>query len=323
VPFHLPRSLFWRAALCNAAVLCAVALMLAMSPDTVSAPLAVNDALVLAAGTLLAFAANAFALRRALRPLGRLAVRMATIDPLDSDPSPLHASGGPAEMAALTSAFDAMVRRLQAERRDSAQLALRAEEAERGRIARELHDDVGQSLTVLLLELAQARRTGSTDAVAEAQETARAILQDVRQICHQLRPESLDDLGLSSALTTLATRVSEAARLPVEVDVDAELPPLGPDAELVLLRVAQEGLTNVVRHAGASRAVLALKRAGDGVSLRIADDGRGIDTAVAAGSGLRGMRERAVSVGGKLSLATGGGAGLEVRLDIDAERVAA
>src|SRR3954447_25728904 len=236
--------------------------MLAMSPDTVSAPLAVNDALVLGIGTLLAFSINALALRSAFRPLDRLALRMATIDPLDSDPAPLHGSGGPAEMAALTGAFDAMVRRLQAERRDSVHLALEAEEAERGRIARELHDDVGQTLTVLLLELAHARRTGSDAAIAEAQQTARALLQDVRKICHQLRPESLDDLGLASALTTLATRVSEAARLPVDVDVEEELPPLPPDAELVLLRVAQEGLTNVVRHSGASQARVALRRAG-------------------------------------------------------------
>jgi two-component system sensor histidine kinase UhpB len=323
VPFDLPRSLFWRVALCNAAVLLAVALVLAISPDTVSAPLAVNDVLVLGSGALLAFAVNAIALRRALRPLERLAAQMATVDPLGCDPEPLHNARGPAEVAALTGAFDAMARRLHAERRHSAHLALRAEEHERGRIARELHDDVGQSLTVLLLELAQARRTGSPEALAEAQATARAVLHDVRQICHQLRPESLDDLGLSSALTTLATRVSEAARLPVEVDVDAELPPLAPDAELVLLRVAQEGLTNVVRHSGASRALLELKCAGDGVSLRIADDGRGIASAVAAGGGLRSMRERAVSVGGKLSLATGGGSGLEVRLDLDAEGVAA
>jgi two-component system sensor histidine kinase UhpB len=272
---------------------------------------------------LLVFTVNAIALRRALRPLERLAGEMATIDPLDPDPAPLRGSGGPAEVAALTTAFDAMVRRLQAERRDSVHLALRVEEAERDRIARELHDDVGQSLTVLLLELARARRTGSDETLAEAQDTARRVLHDVRQICHQLRPESLDDLGLSSALTTLATRVSEAAGLPVEVDVDSELPPLPADAELALLRVAQEGLTNVVRHSGASQARLALKRAGDVVSLRIADDGRGLASAVPAGGGIRGMRERAVSVGGKLSLVSGETSGLEVRLDLCAGQVAA
>jgi two-component system sensor histidine kinase UhpB len=323
VPSYLPRSLFWRAALCNAGGLSVAVLAIALSPDTVSAPLGVSEAIVLVVGALLVFTVNAIALRRALRPLERLAGEMATIDPLDPDPAPLRGSGGPAEVAALTTAFDAMVRRLQAERRDSVHVALRVEEAERDRIARELHDDVGQSLTVLLLELARARRTGSDETLAEAQDTARRVLHDVRQICHQLRPESLDDLGLSSALTTLATRVSEAAGLPVEVDVDSELPPLPADAELALLRVAQEGLTNVVRHSGASQARLALKRAGDVVSLRIADDGRGLASAVPAGGGIRGMRERAVSVGGKLSLVSGETSGLEVRLDLCAGQVAA
>jgi two-component system sensor histidine kinase UhpB len=230
---------------------------------------------------------------------------------------------GVAEVAALTGAFDAMVMRLQAERRDSAQLAMRAEEAERDRIARELHDDVGQSLTVLLLELARARRTGSEAALADAQATARAVLQDVRQICHELRPESLDDLGLASALTTLAARVSEAAQLTVDVEVDEALPQLPPAAELVVLRVAQEGLTNVVRHARASHARLVLCRTRAGVSLRIADDGHGLPSALAAGGGIRGMRERALGVGGRLTVAASGGRGLEIRLDLDAEQVAA
>jgi two-component system sensor histidine kinase UhpB len=323
VPFHIPRSLFWRAALCNAAVLSAAALVLAISPATVSSPVAVSEAVVLGVGTLLVFAVNALALRRALRPLERLADQMATIDPLDAHSAALDSSRGPAEVAALSDAFDAMARRLRAERRDSSHLVLKAEEAERRRIARELHDDVGQSLTVLLLELARARRTGSDAALGEAQDTARAVLHDVRQICHQLRPESLDDLGLSSALTTLAARVSEAACLPVQVEVGDDLPPLPADAELVLLRVAQEGLTNVVRHSGASEARLALRRAGEGVSLRIADDGRGLAGAGSAGGGIRGMRERAVSVGGRLSLVSSGANGLEVRLDLEAERVPA
>jgi two-component system sensor histidine kinase UhpB len=322
MPLHLPRSLFWRAVLFNGAVLSATAFVLAVSPATISSPLAEGEALMLVLGTVLVIALNGLALRRALLPLVRLTEQMATIDPLEPGMARLRATGV-AEVAALTGAFDAMVMRLQAERRDSAQLAMRAEEAERDRIARELHDDVGQSLTVLLLELARARRTGSEAALADAQATARAVLQDVRQICHELRPESLDDLGLASALTTLAARVSEAAQLTVDVEVDEALPQLPPAAELVVLRVAQEGLTNVVRHAGASHARLTLRRVGGAVSLRIADDGHGIPGPVAAGGGIRGMRERALSVGARLTLAAAGPAGLEVRLDLAPEQVAA
>jgi two-component system sensor histidine kinase UhpB len=303
-------------------VLSAAAFALAVSPATISSPLAEGEALMLVLGTCFVIALNGLALRRVLLPLVRLTEQMATIDPLEPGTTRLRPSGV-AEVAALTDAFDAMVLRLQAERRDSAHLAMRAEEAERDRIARELHDDVGQSLTVLLLELARARRTGSEAALAEAQATARSVLQDVRQICHQLRPESLDDLGLASALTTLAARVSEAARLKVDVEVDEDLPQLPPAAELVVLRVAQEGLTNVVRHAGASHARLTLRGFGGGVSLRIADDGRGIPGAMAAGGGIRGMRERALSVGARLTLEAAGPAGLEVRLDLAPEQVAA
>lgn len=298
------------------------AVVLALSPATVSYPVADTEAIDLVFGTAFVIVLNGIALRRSLRPLGAMAAHMATIDPLVPGTTAIP-TAGIAEVAALTDAFDAMVLRLQAERRDSAHLALRAEEAERGRIARELHDDVGQSLTVLLLELARARRTGSDAALAEAQATARAVLQDVRQICHQLRPESLDDLGLASALTTLAARVSEAAQLPVHVEVDDDLPGLAPAAELVVLRVAQEGLTNIVRHSGASRARLILRRSGDGVTLRIADDGQGLPAGAAAGGGIGGMRKRAISVGGRLTLGAAGTSGLEVRLDLVPEAVAA
>jgi two-component system sensor histidine kinase UhpB len=323
VPFHLPRSLFWRAAFCNGAVFSVAAVMLALSPATISSPLAWGEAVVLGLGTLGVIVANAVALRHTLRPLHQLTGHMAVFDPVSPGVAVPRGDAAPLEVAALTDAFDAMAARLQAERRESSQRALRAEEAERQRIARELHDEVGQSITVLLLELASARRTGSGEAIAAAQETARTLLHDVRHICHELRPESLDDLGLPSALTTLASRVSEAAGLPVHVDVDPDLPELSADAELVVLRVAQESLTNVVRHARATSVRVSLARASnDGVSLRIADDGDRAG-AVVPGGGIRGMKERAVSVGGRLSVARPTGRGLEVRLDLLPELVAA
>jgi two-component system sensor histidine kinase UhpB len=296
-------------------------MLLALSPATVSSPLLPEEAELLGLGALAVIVLNAFALRRALGPLERLARHMQSIDPLAPDAAAPRA-GGSAEITALTDAFDEMLARLREERRESSHRALRAEEAERLRIARELHDDVGQSLTVLLLELARARRERSDAALADAQGTARALLEDVRHICHELRPESLDDLGLPNAVRTLAGRVSEAAGMPVEVDVDDELAGLSPEAELVVLRVAQESLTNVVRHARASRARVSLGRSGDGVCLRVADDGRGLSVAK-AGSGIRGMRERAISIGGQLALLPSQGQGLEVRLDLGHEHVVA
>jgi two-component system, NarL family, sensor histidine kinase UhpB len=322
VPIHPPRSLFWRVALCNGAIFAVAVLLLALSPATVSSPLLPEEAELLGLGALVVVALNALALRQALRPLRRLADHMGSIDPLAPGASAPPALGGGSELVALTMAFDEMLARLRAERRDSSHRALRAEEAERRRIAQELHDDVGQSLTVLLLELARARRERSDTALANAQGTARALLEDVRHICHELRPESLDDLGLPNALRTLAQRVSEAADMPVDVEVDDRLDGLSPEAELAILRVAQESLTNVVRHARASRATLSLVRTADAVCLRVADDGRGLTVGL-PGSGIRGMRERALSVGGQLALLPSKDGGVEVRLDLGLEQAVA
>jgi two-component system sensor histidine kinase UhpB len=316
VTLPLPRSLFWRVALCNGAIFAAAVALLALSPATVSSPLLPEEAELLALGALGVILLNGAVLRRALRPLERFADHMQSIDPL-APGAQAPPAGGSAEIAALTRAFDGMLARLREERRDSSQRALRAEEAERLRIAQELHDDVGQSLTVLLLELARARREGSDAALADAQGTARLLLEDVRAICHELRPESLDDLGLPNAVRTLAQRVSDAAGIPVAVDVDEELDTLSPEAELVVLRVAQESLTNVVRHARASAAHVSLARRDGAVCLRVVDDGRGLSLAN-AGNGIRGMRERAMSVGGRLALLPAAGQGLEVRLELAA-----
>jgi len=314
VAFRLPRSLFWRVALCNGVIFSGAVLALALSPATVSSPLMPDEAELLGLGVFGVVALNAVALRRSLGPLRRLAAHMATIDPL-APGAATPEGGGSSEIAALTEAFDAMIARLRTERRESAHRALRAEEAERRRIAQELHDDVGQSLTVLLLELARARREGSELALADAQGTARELLEDVRHICHQLRPESLDDLGLPNALRTLAARVSEAAELPVTVAVGDELPELSPEEELVVLRVTQECLTNIVRHARATQAWVELRAERDGVCLRVVDDGRGLSLAQ-AGSGIRGMRERAMSVGAELAMVPSRERGLEVRLEV-------
>jgi two-component system sensor histidine kinase UhpB len=319
VTLPLPRSLFWRVAFCNGAIFAAAVVVLALSPATVSSPLLPEEAELLGLGALAVILLNAFVLRRALGPLERLAGHMQRIDPLAPDAAAPQ-TGGSAEIVALTDAFNDMLTRLGKERRESSQGALRAEEAERRRIAQELHDDVGQSLTVLLLELSRAKRDRSDAALTDAQGTARTLLEDVRHICHELRPESLDDLGLPNAVRTLAQRVSEAAGMPVDVEVDDDLCGLSPEAELVVLRVAQESLTNVVRHARASSASVSLGRTGDGVCLRVSDDGRGLSVAN-AGSGIRGMRERAMSIGGQLALLPSRDHGLEVRLELGHEHV--
>ena len=137
-----------------------------------------------------------------------------------------------------------MVERLESERRDSALRALAAQESERRRIALELHDEVGQALT----GGDAAARPGDVEA---AKEGLRAALEEVREIARRLRPEALDDLGLRNALRALVASVARDARIDVIPEIEADLPPLSPEQELVVYRVAQEALTNAVRHADA------------------------------------------------------------------------
>jgi two-component system sensor histidine kinase UhpB len=229
------------------------------------------------------------------------------------------ASGGPPELRTLVTRFDQMLDRLQSERRNSARRALAAQEGERKRVAQELHDEVGQSLTAVKLHLARLASRAPDELEAELREAQAEVdrsLDDVRRIAKRLRPEALDDLGLVPALTALTTELAAHTELEIERRVDPDLPGLGPDAELVVFRVAQESLTNVARHARAKRVLLRLERAGRGIRLVVSDDGVGLD-GTAPGAGIEGMRERALLVGGRFSICASEQGGAEVRLELE------
>src|SRR5262249_36395510 len=214
-------------------------------------------------------------------------------------------AGGAPEIGELVRSFNEMLEGLEKERRESGRLALAAQEGERKRIAGELHDEVGQSLTGVLLmleQLAPEVPERRRDVFVEAQEATRKSIDEVRRIAQELRPELLEHLGLVSALKALATRFTDQAGLALEWDFAPALPPLAPDAELALCRVVQESLTNVARHAAASRVWLSLQPGRDSVVLRVVDDGRGMNGRALNGGGLRGMRERAVLVGAALAI---------------------
>jgi two-component system, NarL family, sensor histidine kinase UhpB len=247
---------------------------------------------------------------------------MRTVDPLQPGRRiPVYSDD--AEVAELALAFNQMLDRLEAERRQSARRSLTAQEGERRRVAQELHDEIGQSLTAVVLQLDRLCRMApesQREGHVEARETARKTLEEVRQIARRLRPEALDELGLRTALAALAERVSEQGGLRVVYRLDANLPELSPAAELVIYRVAQESLTNVLRHAGASQAVLTLRGDAEAVTLQVSDDGRGLDGS-RAGAGIQGMRERALLVDAALGLRASPQGGAEVRLEVpcDAE----
>ena len=214
-----------------------------------------------------------------------------------------------------------MLDRLEEERRESSRRGLSSLEAERRHIAQELHDAVGQALTVVLLELDDAARHADADQrprLSAAQEHIRAGILDTRRILAELRPEALDDLGLRSALITLIDRLVQSGAPPVYRHFGRELPALSPEAELVVYRIAQEAMTNAIRHAGATRIDVHLERGARGIRLRVIDDGGGLNGTTRPGGGLRGMRERALMIGAELEVASLRGGGVEVRVDVEA-----
>lgn len=315
---HRTLPLFWRLFPLNAAVLVVAFALLALTPLTVSSPLLLSEAVVLVAGLSAMLIINVVLTRRALVPLTRLSDLMGKVDLL-SPGQRIPTYPETAEVVQLTESFNAMLDRLETERRDTARRALSAQEAERRRIAQELHDAVGQALTVALMQLDAVARGLSSEqraSLAAAQETVRGGIEDTRRIVAQLRPEALDDLGLRSALVSLLGRLSEGTGVVIERRLDRDLPPLSPELELVIYRVAQEAITNAVRHAGASRIEVTLRRTVGGLRLHVRDDGEGLRGAGGPGGGLRGMRERAVMVGAALRIKSRPGQGVDVWLDI-------
>jgi len=307
-------SLFWRIFSLNATGLIAAAALL-LGPVTVSTPVLPAEALVVVVGLAALLAGSAIVLRLGLAPLRRLGRAMATADLLR--PGARAVVAGPAEVAELITTYNTMLDRLESERAAGAARALSAQERERQRIARELHDEVGQTLTAVLLQLKRVADRAPEELRAEvgqAQEATRAGLDEIRRIARRLRPGVLEELGLVSALRSLAAEFTTHG-LTVRQHVPGDLPPLTEESELVVYRVAQEGLTNTARHAGADRAEVRLQPVADGIELLVRDNGNGLGTAP-EGAGIRGMRERALLVGADLSLAPGPEEGTDVRLRI-------
>jgi two-component system sensor histidine kinase UhpB len=311
-------SLFWRIFGLNALVLGAATALLLWAPVTVSVPVLLTEAVILVGGLAVMLVANAALLRIGLAPLDRLMRLMTTVDLLrPGQRLPVAGQGGVAD---LIRTFNAMLERLEAERATSSARALSAQEAERRRIAQELHDEVGQSMTAVLLGLKQVADRAPehlTAEVRQAQETTRQSLDEVRRLARRLRPGVLEDLGLVSALTSMTGDFAAHTGLEVVGRFDADLPPLDRDTELVLYRVAQEGLTNAVRHADAAHVALTLHRRPGAVLLRVEDDGRGVGLG-REGGGIRGMRERALLAGGTLDIDSGEAGGTRVSLSVPA-----
>jgi two-component system, NarL family, sensor histidine kinase UhpB len=283
--------------------------------------------IVVLAAAVAALATALLRLRRRFAPLEDLIEEMEKVDlsrPGPLLPRSIDGVGETEEVERLELAFLRMVRRLEAERRRAGSAALTAQEEERARVARDLHDEVNQSLTGLLLRLEAAREAAPPELEPELAETkalANQAMGELLSLARQLRPTALDDLGLAAATAGQVEQLAARGEVDASFEAEGDFSELGDDAQLVVYRVAQEALANAARHSGAGRVGVRLRRRGDGgVELEVADDGRGFAFDDAEGGlGIAGMRERALLVGGELTIESRPGRGTTVRLTVPGE----
>jgi two-component system sensor histidine kinase UhpB len=249
---------------------------------------------------------NVYLLQRRFGPLERLVDQMerADLSRPGANLREFEAPTSPEEVARLHQSFRRMLERLEAERRRASSAALAAQEEERARVARDLHDEVNQSLTGLLLRLEAARESappGLAAELAEIRAVANQAMQELLTLARQLRPTALDDLGLKAALAGHTEEIGRQSGIATSFDGDGPLGEVPADVQTVVYRVAQEALSNAVRHSGAEHLQVRLARGDGQIELRVADDGRGFTFDQASGGlGLAGMRERALLVNGDL-----------------------
>jgi two-component system, NarL family, sensor histidine kinase UhpB len=321
VPPRHAVPMLWRVFAANAAVFALAFALLALAPVTLHASIRVEEIVLLLVGLVVMLVVDLLLVRQALGPLGRLAHVMRSVDLLHPGRRAVGFDRSSTEVLALADAFNEMLQRLEDERRDSSARVLAAQEDERLRIARELHDEIGQTLTAVALRAEHVAGQGGPERrdLAELAEVVQQSLQDVRRISRELRPEALDELGLVNALIALCARVSEQSGLRIHRQLGGGLPELSPDVELAIYRIAQEALTNAMRHSKATEATVSLRLENGELVLGVADNGEGLPEQLSEGGGLTGMRERAMLIGAALTINSAQGAGVEVtmRLGLD------
>jgi two-component system, NarL family, sensor histidine kinase UhpB len=280
-------------------------------------------------GVLVTVLVNALILRLALTPLNLLEETAARVRAGDLDARVPYSALLDRRLERLTLTFNAMLDTVETYRqrlRDVAARALHAEEEERKRIARELHDDTAQTLAALLIRMRVARVTEDAEARAALLEQFRVevgeALERVRRFARGLRPPALDELGLVPALESHIRGLGESVGAAIRLEADPVEDLLPPQAELALYRIAQEALSNAIRHADAAEIQVRVERDDDAVSLSVTDDGRGfrpeavLAGAGGAGLGLFGMQERAAYVGGRVEIRSRPGAGTRVVITV-------
>ena len=275
---------------------------------------------VLALVIVLTFCVNLWMLQRRFGPLERLIDRIERINP--AEPATFEIAGDPVdEIDRLAESFRRLLTRVHEERRRSGKLVMRAQEEERRRVARDLHDEVNQALAAILLRLealAQDAPPEQTEEVAELKRLASQAMDELLALARQLRPAALDDHGLIPALESQLRAFTERTGIAAQLSTNGDVAQLDEEQQTALYRIAQEALVNAGRHGSPTRVELELTARASGAELRVVDDGSGFDPAVtrnsAQGLGLEGMAERARLVGGELDVRSSPGSGTEITL---------
>jgi two-component system, NarL family, sensor histidine kinase UhpB len=276
---------------------------------------------LLAMTVILALLLNILMLQRRFSPLDELIRKIEAVDP--SDPASFQAPTDDEpvqEVERLALAFANLLERIEAERRRAGRLQLRAQEEERKRVARDLHDEVNQALTAILLRLealTQIAPPRLRDELAETKGLANQAMGELLQLARQLRPTALDDHGFVPAIEEQLRRFKAQYGIDTSFSTDGGLDDLGSDQQLVLYRVTQEALNNVARHAAASNVAVEIARTDGHVDLEVTDDGRGFDVGhEMRGLGLDGMAERARLVDGEFVIHAAPGRGTKLTLRV-------
>ncbi|CAN5534258.1 histidine kinase [soil metagenome] len=263
---------------------------------------------------------NVYLLQRRFEPLEKLVEEMerADLSRPGANLRPNEEMRGPEEVERLHRAFRVMVERLDAERRRTSSAALAAQEEERARVARDLHDEVNQSLTGLLLRL-EALRAGAPPDLAEDLDETKALanqaMQELLRVARQLRPTALDDLGLKAAIAGLVEDLDAHEGINATIETNGPLSDLPADVQLVAYRVAQEALSNAVQHSEGENVQVTVTRGADHLSMSVVDDGVGFSfDEGGTGLGLGGMRERALLVDGQVDFQSRPDSGTRINL---------
>jgi len=278
---------------------------------------------VLVAAILATVLVNALVVRRRFEPLERLIDTMEQVDAAELRGRPAMPSGQSEEVTRLYRAFDGMLDRLEEERSRTAGAVLRAQEDERARIARDLHDEANQALTGVVLRLqatAQNAPPELREELRETREAAAQAMQELLRLARELRPSALDDHGLAAALRTNVAEFGRQTSIAADLEIEpGALDDLTSEQQIAVYRIVQESLSNVATHADAPQVHVSVTREQAATVVRIADSGSGFvpETVAAQAHGLLGMRERAALAGGMLRIQSQPGTGTVIELRLE------